>query len=411
MLVPQDVARGSSMAGTAATRAWLVPMAALFATIFCVGTSELIVLALLPNLAADLAVDIPTAGLLISGYAIGVAVASPVLTLLTNSIPRRQMLLLMLAVFVAGNVICAVSTAYWMLLVARLIVACCHGVVFGVTMVIAMRIAPEGRQTTVMSVLVSGFTVATIFGVPVGTAVGHAFGWRASFWIIAVVGALAAVVVVVLIPREIGLSAKRSNLQAELRSAVRPVVLIAFVAIIFYMTGVFTLYTYLIPLMTTVSGIPIDYVPLMLFGMGFVGFFGNLASGRLADWKFYPTVFGILISISVLQFLLSQLATYTWWTVLLLLLSWCIGFGFAAPMRTRIVRAASDAPNFTSTLTSTAFNVGIAAGAAVGGAAIAAGSAYTILPLIGAGFSCLALLATLALRTYEHRTELRHASA
>ena len=379
-------------------------MAALFATIFCVGTAELIVLALLPNLAADLAVDIPTAGLLITGYAIGVAIASPVLTLLTGNVPRRKLLLVMLAAFVIGNALCAVSTVYWMLLAARLIVACCHGVMFGIAMVIAMRIAPEGRQTTAVSMLITGFTLATIFGVPIGTAIGNALGWRATFWAIAIIGGLAAMVVATFIPADAGEAAKRSNLSAELRAAVRPYVLIAFTAMTFYMIGVFILYAYLIPLVTTVSGVPIGYVPLLLFAMGFVGFFGNLGSGRLADWRHYPTIFSILAAVIVLLLVLAQVISSSWGTAIALSLIWFIGFGYAAPARTRVLKAVKDAPNLTSTLTSTAFNVGIAIGAAIGGAAISAGWGYGALPLLSAGFISLAFLGTLAQWAYERRS-------
>jgi MFS transporter, DHA1 family, inner membrane transport protein len=378
-------------------------MFALFATIMCVGTAELIVVALLPNLAADLAVDIPTAGLLITGYAIGVAVASPVLTLLTGSVPRRNLLLAMLGAFVVGNALCAVATVYWALLAARIVVACCHGVLFGIAMVIAIRIAPAGRQTTAISMLVSGFTIATILGVPVGTAIGNALGWRAAFWAIAGIGTVAAVVVALLVPPESGETQKRSNLAAELRASVRPFVLIAFTAMTLYMVGVFVLYAYLIPLVTTVSGIPVAYVPLLLFGMGFVGFFGNLASGRLADWKPYATMLGIISSIIVLLLIFGQVVSNSWGTAIVLWLIWLIGFGYAAPARTRVLKAVADAPNFTSTLTSTAFNIGIAAGAAIGGAAIAAGWGYGALPYISACFCTLALVMTLVQWSYERR--------
>ncbi len=391
------------MSDAVADRSWLVPMFALFATILCVGTAELIVVALLPNLAADLAVDIPTAGLLITGYAVGVAIASPVLTLLTGSIPRRQLLLGMLVVFVIGNILCAVATVYWALLAARIIVACCHGVLFGIAMVIAIRIAPPGRQTTAISMLVSGFTIATILGVPLGTAIGNAFGWRATFWAIAGIGAVAAVVVAALIPAESGQQHKRSNLAAELRASVRPFVLISFAAMTLYMIGVFTLYAYLVPLVTTVSGVPVAYVPLLLFGMGFVGFFGNLASGRLADWKPYATMLGIISSVMVLLLILGQAISSTWGTAIVLWLIWFIGFGYAAPARTRVLKAVADAPNFTSTLTSTAFNIGIAAGAAIGGAAIAAGWGYGALPYLSACFCSLAFVVTLVQWSFERR--------
>lgn len=383
-------------------RAWMVPVFALFVATFAICTAELIVLGLLPALSADLAVDIPTAGLLITGYAIGVAVASPVLALLTGSVSRKLLLILVMTVFVIGNILCALSTSYWMLLGSRLAVACCHGVFFGVAMVIAMRLAPEGRQTSAVSLVIAGVTLANILGVPLGTAIGNALGWRATFWFIAAIGALAAGVVLLLIPGDRGQPAG-SNLRAEIGAATRPVVLFCYVIIALFMTGVFTLFAYLVPLLTTVTGVPLEYVPWVLFGMGFVGFFGNLAGGRLGDWKPTATMLGILATVIVLLLVMAQVVTILWATITVLLLVWLVGFGFVAPVQTRILKAASDAPNFASTLISTAFNVGIAAGAAVGGAAIAAGWGYGTLPLLYACGIALALLATLLLAGWDRR--------
>ena len=161
--------------------AWLVPVVALFVSTFAVNTAENIVAGLLPGIASDLRVDIPTAGQLITVYALGVAVAGPLLALVTTGGSRRNLLLLSIGIFVLGNVICAISTSYLMLLIARLLTAACQGLFFGVAMIVATRLAPEGRQTTALSLVIAGVTVASIAGVPIGTAVGNAYGWHMAF--------------------------------------------------------------------------------------------------------------------------------------------------------------------------------------------------------------------------------------
>lgn len=391
------------MANDATARGWLVPVFALCLSAFAVCTSELIVAGLLPALAAEFSVDIPTAGLLISGYAIGVAVASPLLALATAGVSRRLLLIGVLVLFVGATILCAISTSYWMLLGARLLVACCHGLFFGVAMVIATRVAPAERQTSAVSLVVAGVTLSAVLGIPIGTAIGNAFGWRTTFWVIAAAGVAAGVALILLIPKTPDPPRNADNLRAELRAVVRPVVLMCFGIIVLFMMGVFTLVAYLVPLLTTLSGIPIAYVPWVQFGMGFAGVFGNLIGGRLADWKSTPTMIGILVLFIIFTLILALVTTNAWATVALLCAAWLVGFGFPAPAQGRVLKEASDAPNFASTLVSTAFNTGIAAGAAIGGAVIAAGWGYGALPLVDAGFLTLALLGTLGLAAYERR--------
>jgi DHA1 family inner membrane transport protein len=148
----------------------------------------------------DLAVDIPTAGLLISGYAIGVALGGPILALLTGKLPRRPLLLVLMLVFVLGNVLCALATSYWLLLGARLVIAGSHGLFFGVSFIIATRLVPKERQASAVSFVIAGITIANVLGVPIGTAIGNAYGWRATFWAIAAVGVAATLALAALIP-------------------------------------------------------------------------------------------------------------------------------------------------------------------------------------------------------------------
>jgi DHA1 family inner membrane transport protein len=389
------------MTSVTTNRSWLVPVFALFLATFAVCTAELMIAGLLPAIAHDLDVDIPTAGLLITGYALGVAIAGPILALLTTGVLRRSLLIAVMAVFVAGNILCALSGTYWMLLGSRLLIACCQGLFFGVAMVIASRLAPEGRQGSAISLVLAGVTLANILGVPVGTALGNTYGWHTTFWVIAGAGALALAGLVILIPSAVEPKRGKEGLRAELRAAVQPAVLFCYGIVIMFMIAVFTLFAYLVPLLTTVSGVPLEYIPLVLFGMGFVGFFGNLAGGRLGDWNSNVTMIGILAIFAVITFGMVAVVTSTWGMVAALWAAWFIGFGFLAPVQSRILKEAATAPNFASTLISTAFNIGIASGAALGGAAIAAGWGYATLPLIDASFLGLALVGTLLLTGYD----------
>jgi DHA1 family inner membrane transport protein len=388
-----------------APAAWRVPVAGLFVAAFAVCTSELIIAGLLPALAAEFAVDIPTAGLLITGYALGVAIAGPILALLTRGVPRKLLLLLVMGVFVVGSVLCAVSTTYLMLLSARIVVACCHGLFFGLAMVMATRLAPENRQTTAVSLVIAGVTLSNIAGIPIGTALGNEFGWRTTFWLIAAAGAVAAVGVWALIPAERVQQQRYSSTAMELSAAARPAVLFCYLVTALFMAGTFSLFTYIVPLLTSVSGVPDDLVPWVLFGMGFTGFFGNLIGGRLGDWKPTITMIGILAVATILFAVMTTVSGSAWGMAIALWVGWFVGFGFPAPVRARILRETRDAPTFAATLTSTAFNIGIAAGAALGGAALASGWSFGQLPWIGVGCFSLSLIGTLMLAAFDRRTK------
>jgi MFS transporter, DHA1 family, inner membrane transport protein len=286
-----------------------------------------------------------------------------------------------------------------MLLGARLLVACCHGLFFGVALVLAMRLAPKDRQTGAVSLVVAGVSLASVLGVPIGTAIGQAYGWRTTFWVIAGAGALAAVGVGLLVPTASEQRATASDLAAEIRAAARPKVLLAYTTIAFFIMGAIGLYSYIVPLLTTVSGVPQGYVPLVLFGMGFCGVFGNLVGGWLADRKPFATMIVSLAAVVVIMLALAAVTHSAWGTVICLLLCWLVAYGFPAPIQARVLKETADAPNLASTLLSTAFNLGIAIAAALGAAAINAGWGYGSLPLVDAAaeLAALAMVVTLAL--------------
>jgi DHA1 family inner membrane transport protein len=389
---------------TAAARDWRIPIFAMLVATFAVCTTELIISGILPALAHDLSVDIPTAGLLITGYAVSVAIGGPLLALLTGRLSRRMLLLLVLGIFVAGNIICAISSSYAMLLITRLVLAASQGLFFSVVMVLAMRIAPEGRKSSAVSMVMIGVNMATILGVPLGTYIGNAYGWRTTLIVISVAVGLAALVLAALIPpTPAGEEPSRSNFRAELGAALRIPVLLCYASIAFSLLAFFVMVAYIVPFLTIGGGLPLDMVPVALLGIGITGFVGNLAGGRLGDWNPVATMLGALVINTVLFAVLAQVASSGWVAVGVMLVIWGVGFAFPAPAQTRIMREVADAPNFAASLNNTAFQVGIASGAAIGGAAIAAGVPYTSLPLLSALSLACALGTAVALALYDRR--------
>jgi DHA1 family inner membrane transport protein len=395
------------MTETATTsRGWLVPVLALCLATIAISTSELIVTGLLPNIAGDLKVDIPTAGLLIAGYAITVAIAGPILSIVTGRFPRRTLLLVSIVVFVAGNVLCALAASYGFLLVSRLLVGSIHGLYFGVAMVIATRIAPPGRQASAVSLVIAGFTLANTIGVPLGTAIGNAFGWRWVFWVVAGVATATIAIVALLVPRAEQGAEPQANWRSELRAVLRPTVLICYASITLFMIGVIAFFAYSVPFMTEVSGIPPNLIPWVLFGGGVASFASNLIGGRLGDWRPVPAMIGGLCLALVLYIAMQAVATNAWLVVLVSWSLWLVGFWFVGPVQTRILVDTKDAPNLASALISTAFNIGIAAGAALGGAVLASGWSYSQLPWLSAGFVILALGAVFLLLAVGRRASV-----
>jgi DHA1 family inner membrane transport protein len=390
-----------------AIRDWRIPVVALLVATFAVCTTELIISGILPALAQDLTVDIPTAGLLITGYAVSVAIGGPLLALVTARLSRRLLMLTVLGIFVVGNIVCALSVSYGMLLGARLILAASQGLFFSVVMVLATRLAPAGRQSSAVSMVMIGVNMATILGVPLGTAIGNAYGWRMSLWIIAIAVGVAAVVLAVLIPpAPANERPAKSDFRAELAAALRMPVLLCYASIAFSLLAFFVMVAYIVPFLTVGGGLSIDMVPLALLGIGLAGFAGNLVGGRLGDWNPVATMLGTLAINTILFVILAQVAASGWVAVGVMLVIWCIGFAFPAPAQARIMREVADAPSFAASLTNTSFQIGIACGAAVGGAALAAGVDYTRLPLLSALSLACAFAATLWLSVYDRRRRL-----
>jgi len=371
---------------------------------FSVGTTEFIIAGILPAIARDLGVTIPTAGYLISGYAAGVAVGGPIIAIVTAGLERKATLLGLMTLFIAGNVLCALAPAYGWLMAARIVIALTHGALLGFASVAAAEMVAEERRGRAIALVLAGLTTANIIGVPLGTAIGHALGWRAAFWAIAALGLVSLVGMVVWLPRMTRRGAANANLRAELRVLRRPEVYISLLIIVLAAMAYFGLFAYIAPLFIDVGGVNEQTLPLLLAILGVASLAGILAGGRLADWRLMPSVVGILVLEAVVNLLLPFLvhgpalatAGLFVWTVVGVPL-------IATPLQTRILNGARDAPNLASTLISSAFNVGISVGAALGATALTRGIGYDGLPWLALMPLLIGLALALAALSQERR--------
>jgi DHA1 family inner membrane transport protein len=366
-----------------------LPLLALAVASFGIGTTEFIIMGLLPDLSRDLGVSIPNAGMLVTGYALGVTVGAPVVVLAMARLPRKSALIVLLGVFIVGNTLCAIAPTYTLLLLARILTALCHGAFFGIGAVVASGLVPQKQRSRAIALMFAGLTLANIFGVPLGTALGQWAGWRASFWAIVPIGVLAAVAVAVLVPRQA--EAAPARLLREFSVLRRPQVVLAMSMSALASASLFSVFTYITPLLENVTGLSpheVTYV-LLLFGVGIT--IGNLVGGRLADWRQTKALLGIFTVYAVMGAALS-FASHSVLPAVVCVLVWgAVSFSPGAALQTRVVDHAADAPNLASSLNQSAFNLGNAMGAWAGGAALSAGMAYSGLPWLAAGFAASAL--------------------
>lgn len=338
---------------------------------------------ILPDVAGDLGISIPTAGYLISGYATGVAIGGPFMAILTAGLERKTTLIGLMTIFVVGNVLCALAPSYGWLMAARVVVSLSHGAGLGIATVVAANLVSEDRRAGAVSLVLAGITVANIVGVPIGTAIGGTFGWRATFWTVSLLGIVAAAGAAVWVPRGGHAASAGQSVLAEVRVLGRQDVYLSLAAIIVAAAGFFALFAYIAPLLTDVVGVTPATLPIVLAVFGVGALIGNLTGGRLADWKLMPSIIGIFIALVIVYALLLAAVHGLVLGVAALFIWSIVNFSFAAPLQTRILNSARAAPNLASTLVSTAFNIGIAGGAALGSVALTHGLGYDRLPLLG----------------------------
>jgi DHA1 family inner membrane transport protein len=319
----------------------------------------------------------------VSFYALGVAVGGPLLATFTGRFRRKLMLLIYVSIFAVGYVACALAPNFGSLLTARVVVSLIHGAYFGAAMVLSTTLVNENRRGFAVALILSGLTVANILGVPLGTAIGQAFGWRSTFWAVAALGAVSLAAIALLVPADAKQESKTGNLLEEIKALGREPVYTSLAIIILQTVGQFALFTYISPVLTDVSGISSDLVPWLLLVFGIGSTIGVLLGGRLSDWKLMPTLIGVL-AVQVVVYLLMTFLIGSAWAMTVLVLAWGMtSFAFGAPVQTRILNSTRDAPLLSASLIPSAFNIAIAGGAWFGGALIDGGFGYGILPWVG----------------------------
>jgi len=350
-----------------------IPLALLALTLgaYAIGTTEFVIVGLIPTIAADLGVSLPSAGLLVSLYALGVAVGAPVLTALTGRVPRKTLLVALMVLFTLGNVIAWMAPSYGSLIVARVLTGLAHGVFFSIGSIIATSVVPKEKAASAIAIMFTGLTVALVTGVPLGTFIGQHLGWRATFLAVAALGVVALVGSLLFVPRNLQRS-EPATFGQQLAVLAQPRLLLVYAITALGYGGTFLSFTYLASILQDVTGFSPNAVSLVLLVYGVSVAIGNLWGGRLADRRgpvpALKLIFGLL---TLVLFALTFTAHNTWLVLLTVLALGAVAFGNVPGLQVYVVkqaqRFAPQAADVASGLNIAAFNVGIAMGASLGG--------------------------------------------
>jgi DHA1 family inner membrane transport protein len=371
---------------------------------FAIGTTEFVTMGVLPDVADGVGVDIPSAGHVISVYALGVVVGAPVIAALSARLPRRALLVGLMAAFLVGNVLTAVAPGYRTLLVARFLSGLPHGAYFGVaSLVAASLVAPRLRGRAVSSVML-GLAAAMLAGVPAATWLGQTLGWRSAYWLVAVLAAATVAAVLAVVPSSPG--RPEATVRGELGALKRPQVILTLLIGIVGFGGMFALYSYIAPVATDVTGLSRGTVPIVLLVYGIGGIIGTALGGRLADWALFPSLVATLVALGVL---LAVVALVSPWTPGLFVGVFLVSIGasvLAICLQLRLMETAGEAQMLGAALNHSALNLANALGAWLGGLVIAAGLGYRAPSVVGAALAAAGLI-PLAVSVFLRRREGR----
>ncbi|GLJ80541.1 MFS transporter [Microbacterium imperiale] len=342
---------------------------------FGIGLTEFVITGLLPEVARDFAVSETTAGWLVTGYALAVMAGALGLTAATTKLPRKRVLLGLVVLFILGNLISALAPTYGLMLLGRIVAALCHGAFFGIGAVVAAEMVAPERKSAAVAIMFTGLTASNVLGVPFGTFLGQAFGWRSTFWAITIIGVIAFVGIALLVP-----NLRREtppSLSQELSAFRSGQVWLSLAVTVLGFGGMFGAFTYIAFTLTEVSGFDAPAVPwlLVVFGVGL--FIGNHVGGRLAARSIDGTLIAVLVGLTLVLAVFALVAANPVLTVVSLVLMGGFGFATVPPLQTRIMQYASTAPTLASGANIAAFNLGNALGAWIGGLTIAAGLGFT----------------------------------
>jgi DHA1 family inner membrane transport protein len=352
---------------------------------FAIGTSEFVIMGLLPEVAADLGVGIAQAGLLVTGYAMGVVIGAPVLAVLTAKLSPRPALIGLASLFTLGNLLCALAPDYRLLMIARVLAALSHGTFFGIGSVVASNMVPADRRSQAIALMFTGLTLANVLGVPAGRLIGQQWGWRLTFASVVVLGAISIAALVWLLPRRI--ACQKGNIVREFTALLDSRVVLALLTSILCSASLFCVFTYITPILTQLSGFSAEAVApiLLLFGVGLT--LGSTLGGKLGDRRLVPATLAIIVATAGVLLLIRFLSSMKTPMVVTLVVWGAVAFALVPLLQTLIVRYAAKAPNLASTLNQAAFNLGNAVGAWTGSHMLRAGLPLADLPWASVAFS------------------------
>ncbi|AEK63064.1 MFS transporter [Collimonas fungivorans] len=379
---------------------------ALTLSAFAIGTTEFVIVGLIPTIATSLGVSVPSAGLLVSLYALGVAVGAPVLTALTGRVPRKQLLLGLMALFTIGNLVAWMAPGYEALMAARVLTGLAHGVFFSIGSTIATGLVPKEKAASAIALMFTGLTVALVTGVPLGTFIGQTFGWQSTFLAVSLLGVIAFVGSWILVPNNIA-SSKPASLLTQAAVLKKPRLLLVYAITALGYGGSFIAFTYLAPILQEISGFSASTVSLVMLVYGVSVAFGNIWGGKLADKRGPIRALQIVFAmLAVVLFVLTFTAANPWLAVLTVLAWGAFAFGNVPGLQVYVVqqaeRHAPRAVDVASGLNIAAFNVGIALGA-WGGGLIVSHLGLMATPWIGA----VVVLGALGLTSLAGRLDRR----
>lgn len=352
---------------------------------FAIGTTEFAPMGLLPVIAQGVDVSIPTAGMLVSAYAVGVMLGAPVMTLLFSRFGRRAALVTLMLIFTVGNLLSALAPGYTTLLLSRLVTSLNHGAFFGIGAVVAASVVPKDKQASAIAAMFMGLTVANIGGVPAATWIGQQVGWRLAFAGTAALGLITIAALWMVLPK--GEAGTRPDVRRELKVLTRPEVLLAMGTTVLGAGSMFTLYTYVAPVLTEITHASPGFIAfaLVLIGLGFT--IGNSLGGRLADWSLDGATRIILLALVLIMLVLPWALGSHLGAGIGLVVWGAAAFGMVPPVQMRVMQAAAEAPGLASSVNVGAFNLGNAVGAALGGAVIGQGLGYAAVAWAGAALA------------------------
>jgi DHA1 family inner membrane transport protein len=374
---------------------------------FAIGTTEFVTMGLLPQIAEGVGVSIPTAGHLISAYALGVVVGAPVLAYFGARWPRRGLLVALMTAYAVFNAASALAQSYDALLVARFLDGLPHGVYFGVASLVAASLAPMGRQGRAVAAVMLGLSVANVVGVPAATWLGQSLGWRAAYWSVAGLALVTVVLVLAFVPSCPGDT--EATGRRELTAFAKPQVWLTLLAGAIGFGGMFAVYSYIAPTVTDVGGLGQSAVPvfLLVFGLGMVA--GTWLAGVLADWSVFRSLLGSSLGLGVVLALFALLAPHGWVALVPAFLITVLGSVLVVNLQLRLMDVAGDARTLGAAMNHASLNVANALGAWLGGLVIAAGYGYTATAVVGvalsvAGFLVIVVSARVQLRSVASRS-------